>query len=107
MATAIQNPYVKIEDEIINISYSKQRYSVALNNVRKMYLSKKKTNYMLEVIGKYLFSFGKSTYKLNIKTKDEKEIVIRINALEKQYFIGLISFVRSRNKKTTWPERVG
>jgi len=101
MATAIKNPYVKIEDEVININYSKQRCSVALDNVRKMYLSKRKTSYMSGLIGKYLFSFGNSTYKLNIKTKDERDIVIRVNALEKQYFIGLIAIVRNLNKKNS------
>jgi len=101
MTATIQNRYVKIEDEVININYAKQRYSIALNNVRKMYLSKRKTNYMSGLIGKYLFSFGTSTYKLNIKTADEKEVVIRVSALEKQYFIGLIALVRHMNKKNS------
>lgn len=101
MTTAIENQYVHIEDEVVNINYSKQRYTLALSNVRKMYLSKRKTNYMSGLIGKYLFAFGNSTYKLNIKTADEKEIIIRVNALEKQYFIGLIALVRNLNKKNS------
>ena len=97
--TLTNNPYCKVRNEVINISYGNRSYEVPVEKVSKMYLSRKKRNYLSFIPGMKIFSLD-TNYNLSIKTRDGKDLNIPVKAFEKQHFVGLISYVRSKMRKT-------
>lgn len=96
--TLLQNPFFTIQDKIIAIDHSNTNYSIAVDDVHSIYLSKRKINRFYILIGKILF-IPKNTYDLHIKTTDNQEIRIGVNSVARQSFIKLITFVRGINKR--------
>ncbi len=94
------NPYCKVRNEVINIEYGNRNYQVPVDKVSKMYLSRKKRNYLSFIPGIKFFTFD-SSYNLCIKTRDGKDLTISVKAFEKQHFVGLISYVRSKTRALT------
>lgn len=94
--TLPNNPYVNVHDMTVDISYRKKNCSLPLRNIRKMYLSKKKLGSWSTLPGAYLF-LPDNSYKLHIRTRDDDEITFTVKSFERQYFIGLISWIRSWN----------
>ncbi len=94
----LNNPYVNIQNEEIAIQYGDKKIKVALEKVVKMYLTKKKSKYLLgfPVIRLLMPS---DNYNLTIKTRDSKEIKIRVKNLDRPHFIGAISLFRNLTKR--------
>lgn len=95
--TLPRNPYVSIQDETIGICSGRKKYKFPLEKIGKMYVSKRKSGQISDLIGSFLNFLPENTYNLCIETRDGEETKIRINALERYYFIRLISFVRNLN----------
>lgn len=95
--TLLQNPFFTIRNEIIDIGHPNKNYIIAVDEVSTIYLSKRKINRFYILIGKILFM--PETYNLHIKTRDNQEIRIGVNALERHAFIKLIAFIRNLNKR--------
>lgn len=93
-----ENAYVKIYDEAIAISFNGKTYTIGIDNIRKMYLKKKKNTFFPAFMGMMVSHYDKS-YKLCIRTEDEQEIKISLKADERQYVLGLISFIRQLKAK--------
>lgn len=93
--TLTPNPYCSVHDEMIDINYGKQHLTVPVEKVSKMYLSRKKRNYLSFIPGARLLTFD-NNYNLCIKTRDGKEMTLSVKPFEKQHFIGLISFIRNQ-----------
>lgn len=96
--TLPNNPYVNVHDKIVDISYRKKSCSLPLQNIRKMYLSKKKTGTWSSFPGAMLF-LPDNSYRLHIRTEDDNEITFTVKSFERQYFIGLISWIRNLNRQ--------
>ncbi len=94
-STLSGNPYCRVRNEVININYGNRNYEVPVEKVSKMYLSRKKRNYLSFIPGVKFFTFD-STYNLFIKTRDGKDLTISVKSFEKQHFVGLISYVRGK-----------
>ena len=95
--TVLNNPYVNIQNEELDIHYGGKKIKVALEKVVKMYLTKKKSKYLLGFPGISLF-MPDDSYNLHIKTNDN-EIKIRVKNFDRQYFIGAISSFRNLTKR--------
>ncbi len=95
--TLPENPYVSIENETIGIRSGNKRYKFPLGKIRKMYVSKRKSGQLKDLLGSMLDFLPENRYNLCIQTRDGKETKIRISALERYYFIRLISFIRNIN----------
>ncbi len=93
-----ENAYVKIHDEAIDISFHGKKYLIGIDNIRKMYLKKKKNIFFPAFMGIMVSHYDKN-YRLYIRTEDEQEIKIGLKAYERQYFLGLISFIRNLKAK--------
>ena len=94
--TIPQNPYVSIENETIGIRSGSKKYRFPLDKIRKMYVSKRKSGQWSSLLNSLLFS-AEASYNLCIQTRDGHETKIRISALQRYYFIRLISFIRNIN----------
>ena len=90
-----KNPYVAIQKENVSISCNKHYYTLPFDCIRKIYLTKKKSGYWSGIIGQLLF-IPETKYTLHIVTSDLDEIKFTINAMQRFYFIRLISLVRSK-----------
>lgn len=95
--TLLNNPYISIHNKTVDILYRKNSCSVPLDQIRKMYLSKRKLGSWSSIPGAELF-LPDNSYKLHIRT-DEKEISFTVKSFERQHFIGLISWVRNLNNR--------
>ncbi|MBF6609308.1 MAG: hypothetical protein ITG00_11335 [Flavobacterium sp.] len=98
--TLPENPYVSIEDETIGIRSGSKKYKFPLEKIRKMYVSKRKSGQFEGLLGSLLDILPENRYNLCIQTRDGKETKIKINALERYYFIRLISFIRNINSNS-------
>jgi hypothetical protein len=94
MATNIlPNPYVSVTSDAVDICYRNNNCHLPVKKIKKMYL-KRKTGYWSNFAHSLLFMPDKS-YKLYIRT-DDNEISFTVKPFERQYFIGLISWIRNR-----------
>lgn len=93
--TEFDNSYVTIQNKELDIHYRKKRFKVALDNVAKIYLSKKKSRSWIPGISRFL----DPEFNLCIQTSDNEKISMDVRASERQYFIGPIAIVRSMKRK--------
>lgn len=94
--TIPQNPYVSIENDTIGIRTGNRKYRFPLEKIRKMYVSKRKSGQWSSLLNSLLF-MPEAGYNLCIQTRDGNETKIRISALQRYYFIRLISLIRNIN----------
>ena len=98
-STFHQIPHVKIyDDSAVGIDTDGKKYLISLDNIRKIYIKKRKTTYFPSFMGMIMFHYEKR-YRLHIRTEDEQEIKIPVKAEERQHFIDMISFVRKLKSK--------
>lgn len=93
IVNVLDNPYVTIQNQEIDICYRKRNYRIALDKISKMYLTKKKASHWYD---RFLTD---DDYDLCIKTQDNDDITIKVKAFEKQYFIDPIAVVRKLKSK--------
>lgn len=93
--TIPQNPYVSIENETIGIRSGSKKYRFPLEKICKMYVSKRKSGQWSSLL--HSFFAPETSYNLCIQTRDGNETKIRISALQRYYFIRLISMIRNIN----------
>ena len=94
MNTSIpKNPYISIQEESAAIAVNKKHYRLKIRNIQKIYITKWKSGYLPALIGQLLF-IPNTRYNLHIDTTDGQKINLRINTLQRFYFIRLISNVR-------------
>ncbi len=92
--TLSDNPYVTINNDTVDICYRKNNCHLPVEKIKKMYL-KRKTGYWSGIYDSLPLLFvPEKSYRLHIST-DENEISFTVKSFERQYFIGLISWVRS------------
>ena len=87
------NPYVTLQNKVIIIRCHKKIYRIDVEDINKMYLKKRKGS----LFGLIL---DDNSYNLHIRTGENKETIIRIKAFERQYFLGLISYIRNLKKES-------
>ncbi|HEX8269373.1 MAG TPA: hypothetical protein VF581_05735 [Flavobacterium sp.] len=92
-----KNPHVTLKNEVIDINYRSKKYKIALDNVSKIYLSRRRSNYLSAMFGNLLL-MSNAQFKLYIHTKDNNSVSIEVLDHEKQYFVNLISRVRNMVK---------
>ena len=91
-----QNPHVSlVNDDVLLINYRGKRLKIALTDINKIYLSKRKTNYLSALIGNLLIS-RTTGFKFYIHNKENAVVSFDIVNDDKFYFVSLISWVRSQ-----------
>lgn len=91
-----QNPHVTlVNDEVLQIRHRSKRLKIALSNICKIYLSKRKTGYLSAFLGN-LHITRSSGFKLFVHTKDNNLYTIDIPIDEKYQFVNLIAWVRKQ-----------
>ncbi len=93
-----QNPHVTLNDEVLCINYRSKKLKVALSNICKIYLSKRKTGYLSALFGN-LHITRSTGFKLYIHTNDNNFQTLDITSQEKYQFVSLIAWVRSQIKE--------
>ena len=92
------NTHVTLHRKEIKICSKKGNYKIAIAEIKKIYLKKKKPGVLYAIMS--LATFIDNIYYLHIKTRDNQEIKIKLKDYERQYFIELISSLRKLKKNT-------
>jgi hypothetical protein len=88
------NPFATLKDDAVCITLHKKTYTIAIEKLQKIHIRKSQSDYFNNLIGS-LLDAKEMRYQLCIDTND-CEMRFQINALQRFYFIRLISLVRQR-----------
>ncbi|HEX9981471.1 MAG TPA: hypothetical protein VGB50_13000 [Flavobacterium sp.] len=93
-----ENPYVTLQNKVIKIRCDRQNINLAVDEVMNIYLKKRKGSFFSALSGMGFFT-EESSYNLHISTRDNKEIKVKVKAVERPFLIALISCVRNLKKE--------
>ncbi|HEX8563861.1 MAG TPA: hypothetical protein VF676_12870 [Flavobacterium sp.] len=93
-----QNPHVSlVNDEVLDINYRNRKFKVAIANISRIYLSKRKTGYLSALFGNLIVARN-TGFKLYIHTRETNTITLDIASDDKFFFVSLITWVRTQIK---------
>lgn len=94
----IENPYVKFSENVVEINYRRKKVKFAVNSISKIYLSKRKADYLSSLL-ENLHVTRSANFKLYIQSLNNSTIVLDIAADDKYYFVRLVSRLRNEINK--------
>lgn len=90
-----ENPYVALHKDQVRIHCGNSHHNIAVKNIDRIHISKRKSGYLKSLMGQLLRT-REMDYDLNIETRDQGLVQIRINPMERFFCIQLVSLLRSR-----------
>ncbi|SCY21491.1 hypothetical protein [Flavobacterium caeni] len=91
------NPYVALEKDEVCIHCGKTHLHIALQNIAKIHISKRKSGYLRGLVDQLLRSH-EIHHNLNIETRDHGAVKIAISPQERFFCIQLIHVLRAKLK---------
>ncbi len=90
---ALRSPYVRIDNDVLDINFKDKRYSVPLVTINKMDIRKRKSTYFPAFMGLMVYVEDR-TYKLRVNTTDNQKIRIKLRPEDCWHFTDAVRYVR-------------